>query len=139
MKNTTTGGVPILLFDGACNLCNATVRWIIRQDKVGQFRFASLQSAAAHALLASFGLPSGDRGTVVLVYGNKVYRYSSAVLHVGGLLGWPWKFLYGFFLVPKIIRDAVYRLVARYRLKVFGATPVCWVMRPEWRTRFLDA
>ena len=43
--------MPILLFDGHCNLCNAWVKFIVKRDSAGTIRFASLQSRAGRRLL----------------------------------------------------------------------------------------
>jgi predicted DCC family thiol-disulfide oxidoreductase YuxK len=41
---------PVILFDGVCNLCNALVRFVIRHDPSGIFRFAAQQSPIGQAL-----------------------------------------------------------------------------------------
>ena len=34
-----------VLFDGECGFCDASVRWILRRDRRGRFRFGALQGA----------------------------------------------------------------------------------------------
>ena len=41
----------VVFFDGVCNLCNGFVDYLVRLDRKGALRFASLQGKAAHELL----------------------------------------------------------------------------------------
>jgi len=129
---------PVVLFDGVCNLCNAAVRFTVRRDPVGQVRFAALQSEAGQRLLARHGLTAASFDSFVLIEGGRVYTQSSAGLRVLRRLRHPWPLLYGFVAVPKPIRDAVYRWIARNRYRWFGQRDACMVPTPELRRRFLD-
>ncbi|MFE6799065.1 thiol-disulfide oxidoreductase DCC family protein [Paenibacillus chitinolyticus] len=129
---------PVVLFDGVCNLCNAAVRFTVRRDPAGQVRFAALQSEAGQRLLARHGLPAASFDSFVLIEGGRVYTQSSAGLRVLRRLRYPWPLLYGFVAVPKPIRDAVYRWIARNRYRWFGQRDACMVPTPELRRRFLD-
>ncbi|MEO8197730.1 MAG: DCC1-like thiol-disulfide oxidoreductase family protein [Thermoanaerobaculia bacterium] len=138
-------GSPILLFDGVCNLCGATVQWVIRHDPQGIFRFAALQSAAGQAILARVGesLAAAGAGktldSVVLVDGERCWVRSAAALEVLRRLGGPWALLRVFGLLPRAVRDAIYDRVARRRYRWFGRRDECWLPTPELRRRFLDA
>ncbi len=127
-----------MLFDGVCNLCSTAVQFIIKQDKKARFRFASLQSETGQQLLQKFNLPTDDITTMVLIEGDKYYTHSTAglrnALHLGGL----WQLLYGFIIVPKPIRDAVYNWIARNRYRWFGQSEACMIPTPELKARFLD-
>ena len=126
----------VILFDGVCNLCNGSVRFVLARDRQRRFRFASLQSAAAAQLLA--GRPPGAIGdSIVLVEGERIYQQSTAVLRILRGLGAGWRLLYALIVVPRPLRDAVYRWVARNRYRWFGRTEACAVPRPEDRDRFL--
>jgi predicted DCC family thiol-disulfide oxidoreductase YuxK len=128
----------ILLFDGVCNLCNASVNFIIDRDPRGRIRFASLQSETGQKLLERFELPTSDFDTMVLVEGDRCYRRSTAGLRVARRLRQPWPLLYGLIIVPRPLRDAVYRLVAHNRYRWFGQNEACRVPTPELRERFLQ-
>jgi predicted DCC family thiol-disulfide oxidoreductase YuxK len=128
---------PILLFDGECHLCHSSVQWILKYDKAGVFRFASLQSGLAGTLLTGLGMPVGQLDTVVLIQGKEVWTHSSAVLAIAGRLGGWWHLMRVFWIVPRFVRDAVYNMVARNRYRWFGRHDACWMPRPEWRDRFL--
>jgi predicted DCC family thiol-disulfide oxidoreductase YuxK len=128
---------PLLLFDGVCNLCNASVQWVIKHDPKGVFRFASLQSDMGENMLRRFGLPIGELDTVVLVDDGKAYTRSDVPLRIFKKLGGWWAALAVFSVVPKSIRDAVYDWVARNRYRWFGKKDECWLPTPELRARFL--
>jgi predicted DCC family thiol-disulfide oxidoreductase YuxK len=131
----------IVLFDGVCNLCNAFVTFLIDRDRGDALRFASLQSPFARDLLQRLGraVPSGDPDSVVVVDGTEVRERSDAALHIVRHLPAPWRWLGALRVVPRPLRDAVYRFVARHRYAVFGRTAQCRVPTPELRRRFLDA
>ncbi len=115
----------ILLFDGCCNLCNASVRFISRNDKRGSLRFVSLQSAEAGKLLNETGLTDHENGTVILLYSGKTYISSDASLMVFRILGRGWRLLYVFIIVPRFIRDGIYHLVSKTRYRLFGRSDAC--------------
>lgn len=141
-----SGKGGIILFDGICNLCNSFVQWLIAHDPGSRFRFGALQSVASERLLAEHGQnhqprTSGQFGldTVLYVRQGKVLTRSTAVLHIAKDLGGPWSVLYGFILVPRFLRDAVYNRVANHRYSWFGKRNSCMLPTPEIRARFIDA
>jgi predicted DCC family thiol-disulfide oxidoreductase YuxK len=135
---------PVLLYDGVCGLCNRLVQFILRRDRGGVFRFASLQSALAGRILARHGRDSRDLDTVYVVVncdvaGESVFARSDAVLFVLAQLGGIWGAVGFFFkLLPGGVRDFAYRFVARRRYRVFGRSESCMLPAPENRDRFLD-
>lgn len=130
---------PVVLFDGACNLCNASVQFVLRRDPRARFRFAALQSQAAGELLAAAGWQGPRPDSVALVEGGRVLWKSSAALAIARKLRWPWPALAAFALVPRPLRDLVYDFVARRRLRWFGRREACMVPTKDLRARFLDA
>lgn len=128
----------IILFDGVCNLCNGSVQFVIRNDnKMRQFKFASLQSAKGQELLADGGFDQHKSDSFVLISGGNYYTQSTAALRVMKLLGGRFSLLYGFIIVPKFIRDAVYNLIARNRYALFGRRDECMIPTAELKSRFL--
>jgi predicted DCC family thiol-disulfide oxidoreductase YuxK len=135
-------GLPaptILLFDGVCNLCNAWVNFLIDRDSVGALRFASLQSGAAQELLASLGRPppASEPDTVLLVEQGRVFERSTAVLRTARHLRGAWPLLAALLVVPRPVRDGLYRWISRHRYRWFGRSEVCRVPTPELEARFL--
>ena len=129
---------PIILFDGVCNLCNRSVQFIIKRDKKGLFRFASLQGKAGHDLLQQYDLPYDTLYSFVLIENGKAYTRSTATLRVLRKLGGGWKLLYGLIILPPFLRNAIYNWIARNRYKWYGKREECMVPTPELKSRFLD-
>ena len=128
----------IVLFDGVSNLCNASVQWILRRDRAGTFRFASLQSAAAKAELSRIGLGDFRADSVVLIEGDRHFLRTDAALRIAKRLGFPWSLFAVFLIVPPFLRDPIYRSIARYRYRWFGKRESCMVPTKDLRHRFLD-
>ena len=129
---------PIILFDGTCHLCNRFVAFVIRRDSKARFRFAPLQSETGRRLLIESGVPQQADESVVLIEAGTGSVESEAGLRVLRILPWPWPLLYGIILVPRPLRDRVYRWIARNRHRWFGISESCMVPRGEWRERFLS-
>ncbi len=128
---------PIVLFDGVCNFCDATVNFLIRQDTTAQFRFVPLQEPIGQALLRQLGLKTNDFDTFLLLDAGQVYQKSTAGLRVLRKLPGAWPVLYGFIVVPAFVRDAVYAVVARNRYRWFGQKTACMIPDATVRNRFL--
>lgn len=128
-----------ILFDGVCNLCNGFVQFVIQRDQAGQFRFAALQSEAGCQLLAAHGLPAPTTpDSVVLLAEGRTYTQSDAALGILRRLGGGWGLMAAVLRVlPRFVRDAAYRLVARNRYRWFGQQDACWLPTPELKARFL--
>ena len=129
---------PIILFDGVCNLCNVAVQFAIERDPKAIFRFASLQSDFGQSILAQNVVDTEGGGTIILLENGKVYDRSTAALRVARRLsGWI-KYAYVFIIVPKFIRDFVYKIIAKNRYRWFGKQESCWLPTKELKARFLD-
>ena|SRR5438132_352884 len=128
----------IILFDGVCNLCNGSVQFVVKRDKKKQFLFGSLQGKTGQAYLHKFNLSANVFNSFMLVEDDQVYTRSTAALRVLKHLGGVWQLLYAFIIIPKFIRDAVYKLIAANRYKWFGKKDQCRVPTPEERAWFLD-
>ena len=145
---------PILLYDGVCGLCNRMVQFVLKRDRDGVFRFASLQSAVAIGILARHGVNAADLDTVyVVVNGDPgesgrplgdqgdpiLLSRSDAVLFVlmqlGGMWGAAGRILR---FVPRVLRDWAYRALARTRYRIFGRYDSCPLPTEATRARFLD-
>ncbi|MBT2636840.1 thiol-disulfide oxidoreductase DCC family protein [Bacillus sp. ISL-39] len=127
---------PVILFDGVCNFCDASVQFILDRDDKELFRFASLQSDAGQELLKKHNVPD-DVDSMILIENAKVYYKSSAALRISRHLRGAWKLLYVFMIVPAPIRNIVYDLIAKNRFKWFGQKDSCMLPPPNVRKRFL--
>lgn len=139
----------VVLFDGVCNFCNASVNFVIERDPAGYFTFAAIQSEIGKSLAAEHNLSKAMGGnqaagndqllvdSVVLVEDGKAYTHSTAALRIARHLDGAWSVLFGLIVVPKPVRDFFYRLFARFRYRLFGKKDECMIPSPEVRARFL--
>lgn len=109
----------------------------MEHDLHGKIRFASLQSTMGLRLQEESSPPLGGSGSILVQDGAEVLRESDAALRLAGLLAFPWSLLALGKVVPKVARDAVYRWIARNRLRWFGSTDGCALMRSQWKDRFV--
>lgn len=126
----------IIFFDGVCGLCNTSVDWLLRRDKNQVFLYSPLQGQTAASRLSAQQL--ADLDTIVYYRGDKLYFRSDAALYILRDLGGFWKVMYGFIIVPRFIRDGIYKWVSRNRYKWFGKKETCRIPTREERSRFLD-
>ncbi len=128
---------PVIVFDGICVLCNGWVRFLLKHDRKGRYRFAAMQSQAGRALLAGHGLDPDDPASFLLVEGAQAWTDSDAIRRVLTGLGGVWRLAAVIAVVPRFVRDPLYRWVARNRYRWFGMTE-CRVPTDEERARFLE-
>jgi predicted DCC family thiol-disulfide oxidoreductase YuxK len=128
----------IVVFDAQCLLCNGWVQFLLRHDRKGTFKFASIQGAAGQQLLAREGLQVDGLQTLLLVDEQRSWQHTAAIFRVLHALGWPWRLAWLAWLVPAVIRDPLYRWVARNRYWIFGRVESCLVPPSDHATRFLD-
>lgn len=128
---------PVIVFDSMCVLCSANAQFILNNDRHGRFMLASMQGDVGRALYRKFGIDPSDPDTMVVVTGDTALRNSDAVLAIYAGLNWPWRALAALKFVPRVIRDPIYRLVARNRYRIFGRRETCWLPTPEQAARVL--
>jgi predicted DCC family thiol-disulfide oxidoreductase YuxK len=139
------GANPIILYDGVCGLCNRLVQFLLKHDKDGRLRFASLQSDFAEKVLSRHGIDAKDLDTVHVVEnydqpGEPVLQRSDAILRAGRELGGFWSASSSIArVVPRALRDLVYRFIATNRYRVFGKYDSCMLPDANQRSKFLDA
>jgi predicted DCC family thiol-disulfide oxidoreductase YuxK len=133
----TASGETIVLFDGVCNLCAGVVKFLVPKDPTGRLRFASLQSLAGQHLLTSFNVSPTDDSVVAIVDGHAYIR-SDAAMAIARAVGGQYRLAAAVArLIPRPIRDIVYRYVASHRYRWFGQKDECWLPTPALRARFL--
>lgn len=137
-------GEHLILYDGVCGLCNRLNQFVLPRDPEGVFLFASLQSAVGRSILQGFGRNPDDLNTFFVVKNHRsaspaLMSKSGAALFVAKTLGAPWRWLGIFAVFPSTLLDWGYDLIARNRYRLFGRSATCWLPRPEYKNRFLDA
>ena len=129
--------MPILLFDGHCNLCNAWVQFIVKRDASSTIRFASLQSVAGRRLLQEHKIDENYIESLVFFEEGSFSVSSNAALRTLSYFdGWE-RHLIFLSVVPRSLRDLVYRFIAKNRYKWFGRREQCMVPTAELSKRFL--
>ena len=134
-------GQPIIVFDGVCVLCTANARFVLKHDRAGNFRLTTMQSEVGAQIMQECGLDPLDPESFVLLEaadkGGRIRMNSDAVLHMWSQLGWPWRAGAAFKIIPRAVRDPIYKLIARNRYKWFGKREECWVPTAEQASRIL--
>lgn len=134
---------PVLLYDGECGLCNAVVRFLLREDVDARMRFAPLQGEPGQTFLRSRGLNTSDFDSIVFVSDwnerdrSDYFVRTAGVLRVCSEIGGLWRVFSWSVVVPRWIRDACYKVVARTRYAVFGEYRPTPLPDPDWSNRFL--
>jgi predicted DCC family thiol-disulfide oxidoreductase YuxK len=126
----------IVLFDGVCNFCNGAVNFIIRHDRDSHFRFAPLQSGTGQEFRIKYSIPD-DVDSIILIDNDRAYMHSTAGLRIARGLGGILAIAYALIIVPAFIRDAAYKLFAKYRYRLFGRREACMLPTQDVRERFL--
>jgi predicted DCC family thiol-disulfide oxidoreductase YuxK len=130
---------PVIVFDGVCVLCSRWVDFILRHDRVGQFRLAAMQGTQGRALLLAHGLSPDDPASFLLVQDGQGFSDTEAIARVLGQLGGRWRYASTILrAVPRGLRDPAYRWVATHRYQLFGRRPQCRLPEPDQAWRFID-
>ena len=128
----------LVIFDGVCNLCVGSVKFILRYEAGPDLQFAAVQSALGSRMASEHGFDPTDVKTFILIEDGKAYFRSDAAIHVALYLRRPWRWLAAVRFVPRCVRDWGYNLVAANRYRWFGRTDSCMVPTPELRRRFIE-
>jgi predicted DCC family thiol-disulfide oxidoreductase YuxK len=136
---------PILLYDGVCGLCNRFVKFVLRHDHHGRFRFASLQSDVAAKILQRHGLNVHELDTLYVLKNSgqpeeQLFARSDAVIVVLRQIGGFWGAMSAILRVsPRWFRNRGYAVIANNRYRMFGKYEACPLPEAKYRGRFLDS
>ncbi|RLD27951.1 MAG: thiol-disulfide oxidoreductase [Bacteroidetes bacterium] len=129
----------LILFDGVCNLCNASVLYVIKRDKSNVFVFASLQSSIGKQLIEKYDINSSLTDSILLYESGQGISYkSTAALKITSKLTFPTNLLSVFLIIPSLFRDWVYDYIAKNRYKWYGKKDTCMIPTQELKDKFLD-
>ena len=133
----------VVLFDGVCALCDASVRWLIAIDSKRVLHYAPLIGETGKAVLLRH--PEADTSLSTVIYvrdlqseGEAIYQRSDAAFAILRDLGGGWQLLAWAQIVPLPIRDAIYNLIAKHRYRWFGKLDACRLPREEDAELFLS-
>lgn len=128
----------IILFDGVCNLCNASVQFVIKRDTKDVFRFVPLQSELGEKILNHIGINREQTDSIVLYEPGKAYFYKAeAALKIIDEFGGLYYLLNILQIFPKFISNAVYDYIAKNRYRWYGKQESCMMPTPELAAKFL--
>jgi predicted DCC family thiol-disulfide oxidoreductase YuxK len=129
---------PVLIFDGTCGLCDRAVTFVLKHDKEKKILFTGAGSETAQVLAREANLSINITDTTVVLFSEKKhYEKSTAVMEICRLLGFPWSLITLGYVVPRLLRDALYDFVAKHRYQVFGRVTTCTMETEENAWRFL--
>jgi predicted DCC family thiol-disulfide oxidoreductase YuxK len=128
---------PVIIFDGKCVLCSRFAQFIIRHDHGRQFRMLAAQTPLGDALYKHYGLATDDYETNLLIEDGRAWLKSEGTIRMLARLGFPWSLAVIGKLVPRAVRDRLYDVMARRRLRWFGVRQTCYLPDPAEADRFL--
>jgi predicted DCC family thiol-disulfide oxidoreductase YuxK len=114
----------LILFDGVCILCSRGCRFVSKRDHRRYFRFVPIQSPDGRVLAEQLGIKPENPDSFAFVANGRAYVRSEAVLRIARELP-RWRWTWAFHAIPRVIRDAIYDVVARNRYKWFGRRDTC--------------
>ena len=128
----------LILFDGVCNLCDASVQYIIKHDKKDLFRYTAVQSEVGQEIIKKFNIDTENTDSILLYSQDHGISYkSNAALKIASKLGFPRNLMVIFTIVPAFIRNWVYDYIAKNRYKWFGQKDECMIPTAELKSKFL--
>ena len=143
MTGREVDAFPVLLYDGSCGFCAASVQFVLQHERDHSLRFAPLDGAFAAGIRARH--PELD-GVDSLIWvqpaagGTReaVLVRSAAVLCAASYLGGAWNLIRAFAIIPRALLDGGYDLFARHRHRIIKPPDECYLPPPDVRSRFLD-
>lgn len=126
----------IILYDGACVLCSAWVRFVVTRDVKRQFRFTPIESEYGRRMAAALNIEADDPDTNAVITSGRVYFRSDAAIEVLSVLPY-WKWVWVLRICPRPIRDLVYNAIAQNRYRWFGRNDVCDIGSVDFSDRVI--
>ncbi|EMJ85724.1 thiol-disulfide oxidoreductase DCC family protein [Leptospira meyeri] len=127
----------IVFFDGICHLCMGSVQFLLKKNQKENLYFSAIGSETFRSLFSKEILPKLPDSILYWREGT-LYLESDAILQLVRELKFPWFLLFGFWMVPRMIRNPLYRFIAKRRYVWFGKAEACMVPSPNIKKRFLD-
>ncbi|MEO0745299.1 MAG: DCC1-like thiol-disulfide oxidoreductase family protein [Pseudomonadota bacterium] len=132
------GGRDVIVFDGECVLCSGFFKFMLKHDRAQRFDFVLAQSSVGRALYQALDLPTEDFETNLVIVDGQVYQRLDAFAAAMRTLPWPWKALSVCSILPGLLKDPLYHLIARNRYAIFGRYDTCMLPDTTVRARFVS-
>lgn len=136
-KNIIKNNKHIIIFDGICKFCSASIIFIYKRDKYAKIKFTTAQSPVGEYLLQSYDTPLDYNKSIVYIENGLPHTKSNAVLRIASTLSWPWRLLSIFIIIPNFIRDSCYDIIANNRYKIMGKRKTCTIPTDDFINRFI--
>ncbi len=131
-------GKKIILFDGVCNLCDATVQYVIKKDTNDTFRFVAIQSELGQKIIDYIKVDTKQTDSIILyIPGKAYYVKADAAFNIAKELGGFISLTSYFSILPKFLKNFGYDFVAKNRYKWYGKKDSCMIPTPELKSKFL--
>ena len=127
----------IIIFDGVCNFCNGAINFIIKHDPKEVFLFTPMQSDLARSLIDEHQITNVGIDTFLLIKNDNTYIWTDAALEITKDLNGYWYFFNAMRIIPRSIRDFLYKAFARNRYSLFGKRDHCMTPTPSIKDRFI--
>lgn len=128
----------IIFFDGVCNLCNASIDFIIQRDKRDQFLVGALQDVWGKKVLSKYEVKRDYLDSLVLLENQEIFYKSTAALKIARNLSGLWPVFYPLIILPERFRNVIYDWIAANRYRWFGKKSTCRLPSPEEKVKFLS-
>jgi predicted DCC family thiol-disulfide oxidoreductase YuxK len=128
----------IVFFDGVCNLCNASIDFILKRDTKNLFLVGALQEDFSKKILSNYSVKQDYLESLILLEENQIYFKSTAALRIARHLKGLWPIFYLLISLPVWIRDPVYDWIGRNRYRWFGKKNTCRIASPDEQAKFLS-
>ena len=123
----TTINKDVIIFDGECNLCNGVVGWLLKFAPQELFNFVAFQSPQGQAYLKTYGFPTQQLDTVILIDEHGITTHSDGFLKIVSKIP-KWQRVAALLaFIPRLIRDGIYKTASKHRLKWFGSSNSCTI------------
>ena len=129
---------PIVIFDGVCGFCDRFVALALKNDTGATLLFTPNRSNFGASLCQRLNLTEESERTIIVVIGERVLRRSDAIFFISERLGQPYSYLAFFKIIPRFLRDSVYRIVAAVRRLVPFSHSKCELLPPELKKRVIE-
>lgn len=128
----------IVFFDGVCNLCNASIDFIIKRDRHNEFLVGALQDGFSKEILSKHQVKADYLDSLVLLENGEIFYKSTAALKIAKKLSGIWPVFYSFIILPTWLRDPVYDFIGKNRYRWFGQKNTCRIASPAEKAKFLS-
>lgn len=123
----------VIIFDGICGLCNTSVDILIALDTHRRFKYTSVQGEFVKTLDIE-----QDIDSIIFYEDRTLYYKSTAILKILKSLGGIWVIVNIFYLIPRVVRDFVYDVIAKYRYNIFGKMESCRMPNKDEEELFIS-